>query len=246
MLDLETNLKKYEECVVFLDRVARKYGFYLKEEQIKKEIEFLRLLYVENKKYNLTSIIKFEDMVYKHIIDSLFILKAIEVEEIDSFMDVGAGAGFPSIPIMIVKKFKRAVQIDCSRKRTEFLKLSKQKLKIDVDILCDRAEQASKNPEYREKFKIVTARAVSKLNILSELCLPYVEIGGFFVSLKGPEYLEDLKEGETAIRTLGGLVEKIENFKIEDNVRNIIVIKKISHTSTKYPRSFAKISKNPI
>lgn len=246
MEDIGIVLKEDKDRLKFIEEALERYNFSLSRAQIKTQLEFLKLLYVENTKYNLTSITKFEDMVYKHIIDSLLVLKVLNLKEEDSFLDVGAGAGFPSIPILIVKQLKRAVQLDSSRKRVEFLKKANNKLGLEIEVLNERAEDAAKKTKYRSQFKVVTARAVAKLNILSELCIPFVEIGGFFVALKGPEYMKELEKSKNSIELLGGRIENIENFKIENNVRNIILIKKISQTSTKYPRSFSKISKTPL
>lgn len=246
MEDIGIVLKEDKDRLKFIEEALERYNFSLSRAQIKTQLEFLKLLYVENTKYNLTSITKFEDMVYKHIIDSLLVLKVLNLKEEDSFLDVGAGAGFPSIPILIVKQLKRAVQLDSSRKRVEFLKKANNKLGLEIEVLNERAEDAAKKTKHRSQFKVVTARAVAKLNILSELCIPFVEIGGFFVALKGPEYMKELEKSKNSIDLLGGRIENIENFKIENNVRNIILIKKISQTSTKYPRSFSKISKTPL
>lgn len=239
----DLNFEKDEEFISFFKESLDNYGFITKKQQILDFITFLKFLLKENEKYNLTSIKKFEEIIYKHIIDSLLILKVIEFKENYSFLDVGTGAGFPSTPIAILKKNINITQIDSSKKKVEFLKLVNKMLSLKTIAINERAEQLSKKEEYRENFNIVTARAVAKLNILSELCLPFVKIGGFFVALKGPEYMEDLESSKKAINILGGKVENIKKFEIEKNKRNIIIIKKISHTSTKYPRSFSKISK---
>ena len=242
----DLKIEKDEEFIVFLKESLEKYGFNLESQQILDIIIFLKFLLEENEKYNLTSIKKFEEMIYKHIIDSLLILKVIEIKNNFSFLDVGTGAGFPSTPIAIAKKDIIIPQLDSSKKKVEFLKQVNKMLSLKTIALNERAENLAKREEYREKFNIVSARAVAKLNILSELCLPFVEIGGFFVALKGPEYLKDLELAKKSINILGGKVEKVENFEIEKNQRNIVVIKKISHSSTKYPRSFSKISKIPL
>ncbi len=242
----DLKIKRDEEFIDFFKCSLKEYGFNLKDQQIMDFVVFLKFLLKENEKYNLTSIKKFEEMIYKHIIDSLLILKVIEIKDSYSFLDVGTGAGFPSTPIAIVKKNINITQLDSSKKKVEFLKQVNKMLSLKTIALNERAENLAKKEEYREKFNIVTARAVAKLNILSELCLPFVEVGGFFVALKGPEYLEDLEIAKKSINILGGKVEKVENFEIGENERNIVVIKKISHSSTKYPRSFSKISKTPL
>ena len=239
-LKLETD----EEYISFFEEEVVRYGFSLTREIILEIFSFIEFLLEENEKYNLTSILKFEDILYKHIIDSLLLLKTVDLNK--NLLDIGAGAGFPSTPIAIVKKDLEILQLDSSKKRVDFLNMVNNRLFLNVESVHERAEVLAKNENYREKFKIVVARAVAKLNILAELCLPFVEIGGFFVALKGPEYKNDLDLAENSIKKLGGCLEKVKGFKIEDNSRNMVVIKKISHSSTKYPRSFSKISKNPL
>lgn len=243
----ELNFKQNAEFYNFLKLKSLKNNIVLTNEQILKYVEFLKFLVLWNKKTNLTSIVKFEDMVNKHIIDSLLVLKTFKLNgDENKLLDVGAGAGFPSTPIAILEIFQNVFQIDCLKKRVEFLLFIKKQLNLKTTPIHARAEELAKKENFKEKIDVVTARAVSKLNVLSELSIPFVKTDGFFVALKGPEYEADLNSAKNAIKMLGAKVEKIEKFKIENNSRTIILLKKISHTSTKYPRNYSKILKNPI
>ena len=243
----DLNFKNNSEFYNFLKLQTLKNNIALTNKQILKYVEFLKFLVLWNKKTNLTSIVKFEDMVNKHIVDSLLVLKTFKFEAFkNNFLDVGAGAGFPSTPIAILEIFQNVFQIDCLKKRVEFLLFIKKQLNLKTTPIHARAEDLAKKERFKEKIDVVAARAVSKLNVLSELSIPFVKLNGFFVALKGPEYETDLNSAENAIKTLGAKIEKIEKFEIEDNKRTIILIKKISHTSTKYPRNYSKILKNPI
>lgn len=204
------------------------------------------MLVEHNKKTNLTAILKFEDMVFKHVLDSLLILNLVETKN-QSFLDVGAGAGFPSTPIAILEKFKKTVQLDARKKRVDFLEMVKKTLNLNVKPVCQRAEIAANMPQFREKFNVVVARAVAKLNVLSELCIPFVALNGVFVALKGPEYEEELNFAKTSILKLGAKLLAVKSFKIKNQFsRNLIIIKKVSHTLTKYPRNFSNILKKPL
>lgn len=241
------NLKTELEFKEYLKRECLNNGFFLTKEQADDMIEFLKILTKENEKFNLTSIINFEDMVFKHIIDSLMIFKVIDVNKNMNLLDVGAGAGFPSTPIAILQKFKDIVQIDCLKKRINFLEDVAKKLKLNVKAYHARAEEAAKNKQFREKFDVVTARAVAKLNVLCELCIPFVKPNGMFVALKGPDYEKELEGLEKSIKLLAAKIKEIKIFKTTNGLtRVLILIKKISHTSSKYPRNFSKILKNPI
>lgn len=241
------NLKTKEEFANFLKEELKKEGFLLTEKQTFKTIEFLQILLYYNEKFNLTKILNFEEIVSKHILDSLLILKVVTPQQGFKMLDIGAGAGFPSTPIAIVCSFLEITQIDSLKKRVDFLNLVKEKLKLNVFAFHKRAEEAAKEEKFREKFNLVTARAVSKLNVLCELSLPFVKLGGFFIALKGPNYVDELNMAKIAIEKLGGKLEEVKQFKLgEKATRFLILIKKISQTSSKYPRSFPKILKSPI
>ena len=241
------NLKTDEDFVEFLSLSLKEQNFFLTNSQAKKQIEFLKLLVEHNKKTNLTAILNFEDMVYKHILDSLLLLNVLKETKNKTFLDIGAGAGFPSTPIAILEKFKKTVQMDARKKRVDFLQLVKKSLNLNVNPVCQRAEIAAKTSQFREKFNVVVARAVAKLNILCELCIPFVALNGVFVALKGPDYEQDLGFAKDSILKLGAKLLEVKSFKINNEFsRYLIIIKKISHSLTKYPRNFSNILKKPL
>ncbi len=241
------NLTTKEEFENYLKQELEREGFVLTKEQSSKLIKFLQIMLYYNKKFNLTKILNFEEIVLKHILDSLLVLKVVKPKEGFKMLDIGAGAGFPSTPIAIVCSFLEITQIDSLKKRVDFLNIVKEKLNLNITAFHKRAEEAAKEEKFREKFNLVTARAVSRLNVLCELSLPFVKLNGFFVALKGPNYLEELNLAKTTIKKLGCKIKEVKKFNLADEAtRVLILIKKISQTSSKYPRSFSQILKSPI
>ncbi len=230
-----------------LKKQCLKYDVQLTNDQIDCLDKFADMLVEWNKKFNLTAITEPTQIVYKHFIDSLLVLKAVELKNNASLADIGTGAGFPSTPISIVRRDVEVTQIDSLRKRVGFLQHVSDNFHLKIRTIHGRAEELGKKDEYREQFDYVTARAVAPLQKLSEYCLPLVKIGGFFIAMKGSEYEVEVDDSKKAIDVLGGQIEKIKNFELPDSsARNIILIKKISRTPTKYPRNSGKISKKPI
>lgn len=227
---------------------CEKNGIVLNDIQAGKLDRFSQILTQWNEKINLTAITDPEEIVDKHLIDSLLASKSIEMSHGMSLIDVGTGAGFPSTPLAVLFDSLKVVQLDSLNKRVNFLKEVADKLQLEnVKAIHSRAEDAGKNKEYREKFDIATARAVANLLKLSEYCLPFVKVGGHFLAMKGPDVDAELEEAKPAIKELGGKTVDVKSFILPDNSeRTIIVVKKISQTPTKYPRPSAKISKNPI
>ena len=230
-----------------LSQECLKYNIELTSDQINCLDEFSQLLIEWNEKFNLTAITEPDQIVYKHLIDSLLVLKSIDLEKNFSLADIGTGAGFPSTPIAIVRKDINVTQIDSLRKRVGFLQHVSDRFNLNIKTVHGRAEELGRKNEYREQFEYVTARAVAPLNKLAEYCLPLVKIDGFFIAMKGLEYKTEIEDSKKAISILGGKIEEIKSFKLPDSsTRSIILIKKISQTPTKYPRNSGKISKNPI
>lgn len=230
-----------------LSKECLKYDIELTNHQIDSLDEFSKILIEWNEKFNLTAITEPDQIVYKHLIDSLLVLKAIDLKNNSSLADIGTGAGFPSTPISIVRKDINITQIDSLRKRVGFLQHVSDSLDLNIKAFHGRAEEFGRKTEYRESFEYVTARAVAPLNKLAEYCLPLVKVGGFFIAMKGLEYKTEIEDSKKAISVLGGKIEEVKSFKLPDlSNRTIILIKKISHTPTKYPRNSGKISKNPI
>ncbi len=210
------------------------------------EIYYNELVEV-NKYMNLTAITEKNEVYNKHFLDSLEIVRAIDASGNITLCDVGSGAGFPSIPLAIVSDNVEVTIIDALNKRITFLNSLVKKLQLEnVIALHKRAEDFAK--EKREEFDVVTARAVARLNVLAELCLPLVKIGGLFIAMKGQSGSEELNEAQSALKTLGGEVIKTIEFDLpnEAGKREIIVIKKVKKTPQKYPRIFAKIKEKPL
>lgn len=210
------------------------------------DLYYKRLIAV-NEVMNLTAITEEQEVYNKHFLDSLMIVKALDLNKEFTLCDVGSGAGFPSIPLSIVSNNAKVTIIDALNKRIKFLNDLILELGLkNVIALHERAEDYAKTK--REFFDVTTARAVARLNILSELCLPLTKVGGYFIAMKGQGGNEEIKEAFKGIEILGGHVEKVISLELPDNAgaRDIIIIKKIKETPKKYPRAFAKIKERPL
>lgn len=226
---------------------AKAFNIELTAQNISDFTLYCSLLLEWNEKMNLTAIKNPDEIAVKHFADSLSVLKYADIKPGASIIDVGTGAGFPGIPLAIVRKDIHLTLLDSLNKRLVFLKEVTQRLGIKADIVHMRAEEASHKPQYREKFDAAVSRAVAPLNILSEYCLPFVKVGGIFTAMKGPQLAGELEESKTAINLLGGEVLANNSFNLSDgSTRNILTIKKISKTEIKYPRHGSKISKKPL
>ena len=224
----------------------QKQGIILSEKQIQQFELYYTTLIEWNQKMNLTAITQKEDVYLKHFYDSLTISFDYPLDQ-QSLRDIGAGAGFPSIPLKIVYPNLKITIVDSLTKRITFLKHLANVLELEnVTAISARAEEYAK--DYRESFDIVTARAVARLNILDELCLPLVKINGDFITLKGLKAQEELKEAKAGIEKLGGKVTKEIDFTLtdENDYRSNIYIHKIKKTPSLYPRTFGKIKKKPL
>ena len=195
-----------------------------------------------NSHTNLTSITDPEEIKIKHFEDSLSVLPYIK--EGNKVLDIGAGAGFPGIPLRIEKNFDLTL-VDSVNKKVNFMNEVIDKLDLsNARAIHIRAEDFAK--ENRESFDVVVSRAVANMATLSELCLPFLKVGGIFIALKGPKADEELKAAQNAIKILGGQVKEIERFKIDDNDRVNIIVEKIHPTKKKYPRGKNQAKKNPL
>lgn len=216
----------------------------LQQEQFEK---YKDSLLVWNEKINLTAITEEDDIILKHFIDSMTILK--HIDENSSIVDVGTGAGFPGIPIKIANPSINVTLVDSLNKRLIFLEEVIKNLNLEkIKTVHSRAEEFGQNEIYREKFDIATSRAVANLSVLVEYLLPLVKVGGKCICMKGSDIQDELQNSKEAIKTLGGQIEKVEEFTLpeSDIKRNIIVIKKIKQTPNKYPRKPGVPSKNPL
>lgn len=210
---------------------------------------FTRYLLKWNTVINLTAITDIEQIILKHYYDCIAPLLKLNIPQNASCIDVGTGAGFPSVPLKIIRPDIKLTLLDSLQKRVNFLNgaISLLDFKNTVTI-HSRAEDAGLNKSYREKYDVAFARAVAPLNVLCEYCLPFVKVGGFFVAYKGLKANEEVSSSKSAIKLLGGGISDIAqvNLPNEEGVRQVILIKKISHTPPKYPRKSAIISKTPL
>lgn len=200
-----------------------------------------------NERVNLTSITDREGVYLKHFFDSLTVLTEYELNEGSNLCDVGAGAGFPSIPLKIIRPDLNVTIIDALGKRIDFLNFLIKELNLEgIQAKHARAEEYAK--EHRETFDVVTGRAVARLNILAELCMPLVKVKGEFIALKGSSGEEEVSEAKRAITQLGGRVNKTIDFELpfEGGQRSLIIIEKNVSTPLKYPRNYGQIKKKPL
>ena len=226
---------------------ASSHGIFLDELALKRFDIYAELLVDWNKKVNLTAITDPTDIVYKHFLDSIIILKYYNIPIGSSLVDVGTGAGFPGIPLLIARPDLKITLIDSTTKKLNVISDILVNLDLNADIEYGRAEDLARKPKFREKFDFATARAVTNFRDLSEFCLPFVKVGGSFIPLKGANGENELYEAEVAIDILGGLIQDIQPFELPNcGERFVFRIEKISHTPTKYPRPYAQISKKPI
>lgn len=228
-----------------LKNKASEFGIELTEDKLDKFSIYAEFLKEYNEKVNLTAITQDDEIETKHFLDSL--LLSLCVDKNVKIADVGSGAGFPGVPFAVLNDGASLTAIEPNGKRVEFLKQLSERLSTDFEAVHIRAEEASRLEEYRESFDVVTARAVKEMRELCELCLPLVKVGGVFAALKGPDITEEIKGASKAVSLLGGKLLDVREFTLPDSSkRNIVLIKKISQVSTKYPRIYSKIKKNPL
>lgn len=206
---------------------------------------FARLLVEWNKKMNLTAITEPQEIEVKHFLDCLLVQKYFDFSSVKTAVDIGAGAGFPSIPLLICNENVEFTLVDSLNKRLDFLSVVCKKLGINANLIHSRAEELGQNEDFRESFDLALARAVAPMNVLSEYCLPFVKPGGSFVALKGSN--DDVSPAQSSIQTLGGELIDTVSYKLNDgDLRTLAIVKKISQTPTQYPRKPKKISTKPL
>lgn len=203
-----------------------------------------------NEKVNLTAITEPNEIAVKHFADSVSLLPVINPEKGARIADIGAGAGFPSVPILIARPDLKITMIDSSNKRVTFLNLLLERLGLKdsgSEAVHLRAEEAGASAKYRESYDFAVARAVANLRELAEYCLPLVKVGGVFAAMKGSNVDDELAGAEKAIALLGGKVLDVKRFTLPNgDGRSIVIVKKISQSPAKYPRPSAKIAKKPL
>lgn len=209
--------------------------------------KFAEMLIETNKSFNLTAIKESDDVTVKHFADCLAIFKYTDIPENSKIIDVGTGAGFPGLVLKLARPDIKMTFLDSTRKKLGFIENILNECGAEGEILHMRAEEAAQLAKYREQFDFSTARAVAALPVLSEYCLPFVKVGGSFISMKSAESNEEIGEAKKAIGILGGKIEDDIVFDLVENMpRRIIKIKKNSQTPTKYPRPSAQIAKKPL
>jgi 16S rRNA (guanine(527)-N(7))-methyltransferase GidB len=233
----------------YMKSCAMDMGIELDEISYGKLIKYSEMLIDWNSRINLTAITDMDGIVKKHFIDSLKIFEFSKLKNARKVIDVGTGAGFPGIPMKIVNDQFEMTLLDSLNKRIEYLKEVCKELELrNVNFVHARAEDGAKMPEHREKYDIAVSRAVANMAVLSELCLPFVRQGGYFIALKGPGVETELNESKKAITEMGGKLLEVINVTIKDTDlnHNIVVVEKIGKTPLKYPRQAGLVSKKPI
>ena len=221
----------------------------LSEEQIQQFLTFYEYLIEKNKVMNLTGITEFQEVVEKHFLDSLCLVKAFPRPDTGKMLDLGTGAGFPGIPLKILFPELSMVMLDSLNKRVGFLNEVISEIGLSgIRAVHGRAEDLGKNREYREQFDFCVSRAVANLSTLSEYCIPFVKTGGFFIPYKSGKSQEEISEAEGAVLHLGGKMEGtvFETLPNSEAERAFVLIKKVSATPKKYPRKAGTPSRDPI
>lgn len=220
----------------------------LDEVQLEKFEVYARILVEWNEKINLTAITEPKEIAVKHFIDSLTVLKAFNIKNNASMIDVGTGAGFPSVPLKIVRNDIQLTLLDSLNKRINFLNQLCDELDIKAETIHSRAEDAGRSKPYRESFDIAVSRAVANLPSLCEYCIPFVKNGGSFIAMKGKDGLAELESAKNAINILGGKCRENNDYITlpDDEKRIIFIIEKVQFTPEKYPRRGVKINKLPL
>lgn len=228
-----------------LKEYADGIGVSLDETALQRFFQYAEMLVEVNGYMNLTAITEPDDIVVKHFIDSLELLKYADIPEGAKVIDVGTGAGFPGVPLLIARPDIELTLLDSLKKRLGFLQDVLDTCCLNAELVHMRAEDGGQNSSLRETFDVATARAVAPLNVLSEYLLPYVKVGGAMYALKGTG--EDIAQSETAITTLGGEIAGEFAYELPNGDKRIIVyVKKISQSPTQYPRKSKKITAKPL
>lgn len=226
-----------------LQNYIKDYKITLTENQYEQFQKYFELLVEWNEKMNITAITDESGVALKHFADSLSLLNFVDIPQNSSLADVGTGAGFPGVVLKIARPDIKLTLIDSLNKRLVFLGEVCAQLGIEAELIHSRAEDGARDEKLRESFDFAVSRAVARMNVLSEYCLPYVKVGGAFCAMKGAQANEEFKESLNAINTLGGKLEKKYFFELPENggERAIAVVRKVKNTPQKYPRQSGKI-----
>ena len=230
-----------------LENGCKELGIELSQKQKDQFIKFYEFLVEKNKVMNLTGITEFEEVLTKHFLDSLACVKAIDMTKVKTIMDIGTGAGFPGVPLKIAFPHLEACLLDSLKKRVNFLEESFELLGLEgIKAIHGRAEEYAKNKEYREKFDLVVSRAVANLSSLEEYCVPFVKLGGNFISYKSGEIEEEVANAKNATFLLGGKIKEVYKFDLYEQKRSFVVIEKVKGTPKTYPRKAGTPTKTPL
>ncbi len=235
--------------VKYLEQCMNDLNVKLTEKQVDQFMRYYEILVEWNSFMNLTGITEFEEVVVKHFVDSVSLVKMVDLSKEYSVMDIGTGAGFPGIPLKVIFPNLKITLLDSLNKRIKFLDHVIEELGLtNIETLHGRAEDYAKDTSYREQFDFVVSRAVSNLSTLSEYCLPYCKVGGSFISYKSEKIEEESTSAKKAIHLLGGKFQEQVEFTLpySNNYRNLYCIKKIEKTANKYPRKAGLPSKEPL
>lgn len=233
-----------EEILQYFKDKLSENNIEVSNEKLEKFILYMKNLQDWNSRINLTAIKDEKDIIIKHFIDSIFISKYLDGKKV---IDIGAGAGFPGIPLKIFDDSLNITLLDAVNKKVLFMNDSIAKLDLkNINALHGRAEDYAHNKKYRECFDVATSRAVANMSTLVEYMLPFVKVGGSCLCMKGPNSEEEINEAKVAISRLGGHIDEVINYSLEDNERCLVIIKKIKNTEQIYPRNQGKPLKNPI
>lgn len=233
---------------VFENRLDQ-LGIHINEKQKAQFLQYYELLIEWNKVMNLTGITEYDEVNEKHFVDSVSIVKAAGIYDVKTVIDIGTGAGFPGIPLKIVFPHLHVVLLDSLNKRIKFLNTVIEQLDLqDIETIHGRAEDYAKDVKHREQYDLCVSRAVANLSTLSEYCIPFIHIGGYFISYKSGNIEEEVNSSKKAVQVLGGTIENIVKFELPGTEigRSFVRIKKETSTKKKYPRKAGLPSKEPI
>ena len=231
-----------------LIKEAENFSVKITENQLEKLTEYEKTLLEYNEVMNLTAITEHNEILEKHFLDSITLISSGKLSEGCSLIDIGAGAGFPSMPVKIVREDINLTMLDSLNKRITFLNNVIDKLGIkNAKALHFRAEEGGKNKDLREKFDVATARAVADLAVLAEYAIPFVKVGGYFVAMKGNAPEDEINGAKKAIKEMGGKIEEVKDVILPSGINHcLVIIKKEEKTPSKYPRKAGKPGKEPI